>query len=418
MCRRVANFFKKVWGLWRVILVVSALITITFVGIFTSFQTFMFVLGSFLIVVPVILLFTSGICSDMKFFIKRFEHMPEDDRPTVPGGGIGMSRIGPANIATLEMIKAHEKASRLKGSDKEMYFLKMRGSITGIDYDSLKIRARNKGELSEETISDLSTDEKLLDVLFHEECQKIEETINEINGRNIKKIFHQDSISYQFDFHEKSDFSFLLAVIIEHFIDGTTKIETIIRKFQPFSLALMKFETEEEERIELSIPELAKIYLIDYSHPKILEKILEEENIIEALYSIHPFIDSFKIDRKYFLTEITDTEKVLDVLNTLRIVNKRLISEEAGLIEVEEIKCYKCNYSLEISDKKCPKCGEKRPECGVCLLDLYPSEAKEIVRTSCCGIYAHKDHLIMWLDKTDTCPNCRTRKPNWTRFLE
>ncbi|NPD88382.1 MAG: hypothetical protein HGN29_06645 [Asgard group archaeon] len=418
MSRRVTDFFKRVLGLWRIILVVSAVIIITFVGIFASFQTFMFILASFVIVVPVTLLLTSGIFADMNFYAKRFEYLPEDNRPITPGRGIGMSPSAGANLAFAEMIQSYLKASKLKGTDKEIYFYKMGRIVEGIDYDSMKIRNQFKGELSAEAISNLSADEKLLDVRFYEECQKIEGTINEIHGQNIKKTFHQDSISYQFDFHEKSDFSSLLAVIIEHFINGATKIEAIFGKFQPFSLVLMKFETEEEERIELSIPELAKIYLIDYSHPKILEKILEEEKIIEALYSLHSFIDSFKIDRKYFLAEITETERVLDVLNVLKIVIKRLISEDAGLIEVEQIKCYECNCSLDISDRKCPKCGKNRPECGVCLLDLYPSEAKEIIKTSCCGIYAHKDHLIMWLDKTDTCPNCRTRKPNWTKFLE
>ncbi|MHA2357523.1 MAG: hypothetical protein ACXABK_01980, partial [Candidatus Heimdallarchaeaceae archaeon] len=76
------------------------------------------------------------------------------------------------------------------------------------------------------------------------------------------------------------------------------------------------------------------------------------------------------------------------------------------------------NESLEIKDRECPKCGEKRPECGVCLLDLYPSETQEVVKTSCCGIYAHKYHLIMWLERTDKCPNCRTKKPRWVKFLE
>ena len=417
MSRRVVDFFKKVWGLWRIILVVLAILALILARVLGSFRMFMGVLGILLIVVPLILLLTSGVCADMKFFVKRFEHLPEDDRPTVPGRGIGLSRTGPSSIAAVEMIKTHIKVSKLEGREKEMYFHKVRGSFTGIDYDTMKIRARYKGELSEEKISELTDDEKMRDVLFYEICENIEKTINDINGQNVKKVFYQDSISYQFDFLVESDFFFLLAVIIEHFIEGTTRIEAIFRKFQPFSLSLINFETELDERESMDIPELTKIYLIDYSHPKIWEKILDEEKIIEALYSIHTIVDSFKIDRKYFLAEINDTENILDVLKALKIVNKRLISEEAGLIEVEQIKCYECNNILEISDRKCPKCGESRPECGVCLLDLYPSEAKEIVRTSCCGIYSHKDHLIMWLDKTDTCPNCRTRKPNWTKFL-
>jgi hypothetical protein len=353
----------------------------------------------------------------MKFFIKRFEHLPEDNRPNVPGYGIGLSRSGPATIAAVEMFEAHKKALKLVGTEKEMYFHKLSGSLAGIDYDSMKLRSQIKANLTE-PISDLSLYEKSMKGLFFKKGEEIEKIINRINGKNFKKTSYQNSIAYQFNLSKDSEFSFLLAVIIELFAEGTIKIESIFSKFQPFSLSFIKFETDEEEKIEIDVPELAKIYSIDYSHPKILEKILEEEEIIEALYSIHAVTDSFKIDRKYFLAETKNEEKILDLLNTLKIFNRRLISEEAGLIEVEQIKCYECNTPLEISDRKCPKCGEKRPECGVCLLDLYLSEAKEIVRTACCGIYAHKDHLIMWLDKTDRCPNCRTRKPNWTKFLE
>ncbi len=417
MNRRGSKLLDLIKGNWRIILVVSAIIIVLVVKYTTSFQTFMFVLGALLIVVPITLLLTSGICSDIKFFIKRFEHLPEDNRPTVPGYGIGMSRSGPATMVAAEMIDVHQKAMKLTGTEKEMYFHKMQSSMAGIDYDSMKLRRQIRGDLTE-PIADSSLDGKSFEEFFIEKSKKIEKIINEIEGENIKKYSYQNSIAYQFNLSTESEFFFLLAVVIEFFTEGTIKVEAIFNKFQPFSLAFIKFETEDGKRTELNVPELAKIYSIDYSHPKILEKILEEEKIIEALYSIHAVTDSFKIDRKYFLAETNNEKKILDLLNTLKIFNKRLISEEAGLIEVEQIKCYECNTPLEISDKKCPKCGEKRPECGVCLLDLYPSEAKEIVRTACCGIYAHKNHLIMWLDKTDRCPNCRTRKPNWTKFLE
>ena len=416
MNRRGTKIFKKMWENWRIILVVLSVIIIVVVKFTSSFLAFMFVLGALLIIVPIILLLTSGMCSTLKFYIKRFEHLPEDNRPTVPGYGIGMSRSGPATMVAAEMIDVHQKAMKLTGTEREMYFHKMSGSLAGIEYNSMKLRNQIKFDLAE-SVSNFSIDEKLSYDDFYEKNRKIEKIINEINGQNIKKISYHESITYQFEFSKESEFSFLLAVIIEIFAEGTIKIESIFNKFQPFSLTLIKFETE-EERIEIDIPELAKIYSIDYSHPKILEKILEEEKIVEALYNIHSVTESFKIDRKYFLAETKSEEEVLDLFNTLKIINKRLMSEEAGLIEVEQIKCYECNTLLEISDRKCPKCGEKRPECGVCLLDLYPSEAKEIVKTSCCGIYAHKDHLIMWLDKTDRCPNCRTKKPNWTKYLE
>ena len=121
---RVANFFKKMLGLWRIILIVSAIITIIIVKLFASFQTFMLVLVPLLFVVPLILISTSGICAALNFFVKRFEHLPEDDRPKGPGI-VGISPYA-HSLSSAEIVKAQEKASKLKGIKKEMYYHKMR----------------------------------------------------------------------------------------------------------------------------------------------------------------------------------------------------------------------------------------------------------------------------------------------------
>lgn len=144
MSRRVANFFKKLLGLWRFILIVSAIITIIIVKIFASFQTFMFVLVPILFVVPLILLFSSGICANMKFFAKRFKHLPVDDRPKGPGITVGVSPYAPVSLSSAEIVKAYEKASKLKGTKKEIYLQKIRRNITKIDYDKLKKRDKFK----------------------------------------------------------------------------------------------------------------------------------------------------------------------------------------------------------------------------------------------------------------------------------
>ena len=123
---RVANFFKKMLGLWRIILIVSAIITIIIVKLFASFQTFMLVLVPLLFVVPLILISTSGICAALNFFVKRFEHLPEDERPKSPRITISVSPYAQVSLSLVEIVKAHEKASKLKGIKKEMYYHKMR----------------------------------------------------------------------------------------------------------------------------------------------------------------------------------------------------------------------------------------------------------------------------------------------------
>ena len=181
MNRRGTKIFKKMWENWRIILVVLSVIIIVVVKFTSSYLAFMFVLGALLIVVPIILLLTSGMCSDLKFFIKRFEHLPEDNRPTVPGYGIGMSRSGPATMVAAEMIDVHQKAMKLTGTEKEMYFYKMQRSMAGIDFDSMKLRRQIKGDLAE-TMVDTSLDEILMEELFFEKSKKIENIIKEIKG--------------------------------------------------------------------------------------------------------------------------------------------------------------------------------------------------------------------------------------------
>ncbi len=129
MNRRVANFYKKLLGLWRIILINSAIITIIIVKLFASFQTFIFVLVPLLFVVPLILFLTSGIFADIKFFVKRFENLPEDDRPTGLGSNVGISPLWTFSVASAEIVKAHEKAAKLKRTKKRTYFHKMKGRL-------------------------------------------------------------------------------------------------------------------------------------------------------------------------------------------------------------------------------------------------------------------------------------------------
>lgn len=74
--------------------------------------------------------------------------------------------------------------------------------------------------------------------------------------------------------------------------------------------------------------------------------------------------------------------------------------------KVPELKCFNCNDTFDLSEETCDKCGAPRPSCVVCLLNLDTSEKEAVIKVPCCGVYAHEDHLKMWLKTNSKCPNC------------
>jgi len=54
----------------------------------------------------------------------------------------------------------------------------------------------------------------------------------------------------------------------------------------------------------------------------------------------------------------------------------------------------------------CDDCNSPRPRCIICYQDLKPSEEENVVILPCCQIYAHREHIKVWLRKKPSCPNC------------
>lgn len=67
--------------------------------------------------------------------------------------------------------------------------------------------------------------------------------------------------------------------------------------------------------------------------------------------------------------------------------------------------CSSCGELISSKIQNCSSCNSKIPVCVICLSVLNPGN--EIVKTSCCQQYAHKEHIINWLNIKNTCPNCK-----------
>lgn len=67
--------------------------------------------------------------------------------------------------------------------------------------------------------------------------------------------------------------------------------------------------------------------------------------------------------------------------------------------------CNSCGEIIDLENPNCHSCGSKKPSCMICLSDLKKTE--EVIKTPCCQLYAHKEHIRNWLEINAICPNCK-----------
>ena len=115
---------------------------------------------------------------------------------------------------------------------------------------------------------------------------------------------------------------------------------------------------------------------------------------------------------------LTSPYEIYQILELIRLLYHEISIDDYGDVDVEELLCYACGDIFETREEKCDKCSASRPTCCVCLLNLKPSEKEEVVQTPCCEVYAHREHILAWLEKNPKCPNCRKDLYLWIRTLK
>ncbi|MHA2358275.1 MAG: RING finger domain-containing protein [Candidatus Heimdallarchaeaceae archaeon] len=97
-----------------------------------------------------------------------------------------------------------------------------------------------------------------------------------------------------------------------------------------------------------------------------------------------------------------------------------IVLESEGIkeYEIEKLECYGCKDIFDPLEDTCNVCGAPRPRCLICYADLKPSEQEEVVELPCCGIFAHKEHIISWLSQESICPNCHIDLSSWLTKLK
>jgi len=245
-------------------------------------------------------------------------------------------------------------------------------------------------------------DEKSLQFL-----ENIRKDIVDMGGTNIQLYYDEVKPSLVFMFSKKSKYSFITGVILHIYSDKEIILEGVLKKYQHFSLTLHKNEVGEENK-----------YSIISSYSVVKEGILAKDEFKQKLDTVYESVEHLMINKKYVTGNISNIKALKAFLGLVRELSSELSRLDIGIIEVEELECLNCGEKLSLDDEECPSCDTSRPRCKVCRLELYPSEKEDIVQTPCCGVYAHKLHMIMWLDNHRKCPNCKKLQTRWLDQLK
>ncbi|MHA1219079.1 MAG: hypothetical protein ACTSO5_10465 [Candidatus Heimdallarchaeaceae archaeon] len=245
-------------------------------------------------------------------------------------------------------------------------------------------------------------DEKSLQFL-----ENIRKDIVDMGGTNIKLYYDEVKPSLVFMFSKSSKYSFITGIILHIYSDKEMILEGILKKYQHFSLTLHKNEVGEENK-----------YSIISSYSVVKEGILAKDEFKQKLETVYESVEHLMINQKYVTGNISNIKDLKAFLGLVKELSLELSRLDIGIIEVEELECLNCGEKISLNDAECSSCGTSRPRCKVCRLELYPSEKEDIVQTPCCGVYAHKLHMIMWLDNHRKCPNCQKLQTRWLDQLK
>ncbi len=247
----------------------------------------------------------------------------------------------------------------------------------------------------------------------------INENLREMHAENIMVQQIKEDVVLSFDFPAENEFSFLLKVILKITKEDKFILESIFRKYQPFTFSARIFEVDDPKLSNsFNSKTFDSFYTVNYSHSLDFQLLQDKTNLQETLIKLTPSLELLFINRKHISVAFCDYSNIHSILRLMEEIYSEFLEQKIGVRAVVDIECYVCGAKLDENDLECPKCKAKRPRCSVCLLDLQPSEKEKVVQTPCCGVYSHSSHLMMWLEKTHTCPNCKSNQARWLEKLK
>ena len=113
--------FRKIQKYWRISLVLSSLIIAIVLRFTVIFKVFMITFVALILIIPAILILSNGFLQDIKFYLIRFESLPNKELPITPKVDGTQFQLGSSHE---EVLEGHKYAFRYE--EEEIGTKKMR----------------------------------------------------------------------------------------------------------------------------------------------------------------------------------------------------------------------------------------------------------------------------------------------------
>ncbi|MHA1259959.1 MAG: hypothetical protein ACTSSG_09325 [Candidatus Heimdallarchaeaceae archaeon] len=242
--------------------------------------------------------------------------------------------------------------------------------------------------------------------------------------KDIEKAFN----GFQFNVPSSSPFSLFLRIKVVIFAQSTYKLFATLNKIFPASLTIQSKQDLRRKDTGFIISPLSDFFVLLSPSPAMWEEVLNNQKVQDSLLKLKGKVKrTYTQDVKYIYIRdnyvesiLVGEQTVIDLVKLIILMHQQMKKLFSGLedFEVEKLLCYNCEDPFDPLEEVCDKCGAPRPRCIVCHLDLKPSEKEEVVTLPCCGVYAHKNHIISWLEQNPQCPNCHTNLNHWLKKIK
>ncbi len=243
---------------------------------------------------------------------------------------------------------------------------------------------------------------------------------NEIieNEENVLRL----SKGYQFNIPRGHSYDLFSAIKVTREGRRSIKVVAILTKVIPSYLDIRPSSSYYGiTRDTFSVFDLNRYFKFYSTAPDMWREIFANSHIKDLLQHNASYIQHYYLRGEYMEALISYDQAVIAILSVTQLIHEEL-KQLFGVLdsyELEKLICYNCKDPFDPLEEECDKCGSSRPRCIVCLLDLYPSDLKrDVVTTPCCGVYAHKDHIVTWLKQNPQCPNCHKNLSHWLGQLQ
>ncbi len=303
-----------------------------------------------------------------------------------------------------------EESKRLRSEQRKTYGdsgLKIGSMLTYKIDDYIAII---EGELKNNTLEDEERSAKTETLLF---ATNIKVSLQSLNISDIQIQEVNNELRLSFDSLVQNKYPFFLQFFIRYERDGSIVLDGLFKKIQPFKVSIRSFGDEAKKENQDSFENLNSLYIINSNDDLLVKFLNQNPRITQKLIALSSNLELIMINRKYFVVTFYDANSVIKVIDLLGELYNEFVIQKTGLKSVTYIKCFNCGEELDENDEKCPNCNANRPRCAVCLLDLQLAEKEEVVQMPCCGVYGHREHVLMWVERAHTCPNCKSRQIDW-----